>query len=95
MSDFTGFPKQTLTFLRGLRRNNSKAWFPCLASSSSIGSTTMSGGRSSGDAGSTRAVLVLLSVWRFESVTSVCTITSRSIGNSASGTFAVTVNSSR
>ncbi len=27
MTDFTGFPKQTLTFLRGLRRNNSKAWF--------------------------------------------------------------------
>lgn len=27
MRDFTGFPKQTLTFLRGLRRNNSKAWF--------------------------------------------------------------------
>jgi len=27
MADFTGFPKQTLTFLRGLRRNNTKAWF--------------------------------------------------------------------
>lgn len=27
MSDFTGFPKRTLTFLRGLRRNNTKAWF--------------------------------------------------------------------
>jgi uncharacterized protein (TIGR02453 family) len=27
MTDFTGFPKQTLTFLRGLRRNNSKTWF--------------------------------------------------------------------
>ena len=27
MTDFAGFPKQTLTFLRGLRRNNSKAWF--------------------------------------------------------------------
>ena len=27
MTDFTGFPKKTLTFLRGLRSNNSKAWF--------------------------------------------------------------------
>ena len=27
MTDFTGFPKQTLTFLRALGRNNTKAWF--------------------------------------------------------------------
>ena len=27
MNEFDGFPKQTLTFLRGLRRNNTKAWF--------------------------------------------------------------------
>ena len=27
MTDFTGFPKQTLTFLRVLGRNNTKAWF--------------------------------------------------------------------
>ena len=27
MADFEGFPKQTLTFLRGISKNNSKAWF--------------------------------------------------------------------
>ncbi len=27
MTDFTGFPEHTVTFLRGLRRNNTKAWF--------------------------------------------------------------------
>ena len=27
MGDFAGFPKQTLTFLRGLQRHNTKAWF--------------------------------------------------------------------
>lgn len=27
MSDFAGFPKQTLTFLRGLAKHNTKAWF--------------------------------------------------------------------
>jgi uncharacterized protein (TIGR02453 family) len=27
MGDFEGFPKKTLTFLRGLQRNNTKEWF--------------------------------------------------------------------
>ncbi|RPI21299.1 MAG: DUF2461 family protein, partial [Actinobacteria bacterium] len=27
MSEFAGFPRQTLTFLRALTRNNNREWF--------------------------------------------------------------------